>query len=96
LKKTLVKELNDLYFGNNMQQKQIIEIVEKTVEQTLAKMGLNPEEIYEAQRDFMYLREQRKLHERVSVRVKFIILSAVVTGGITLIVLGIKAALGIK
>jgi len=79
-----------------MQQKQIIEIVEKTVEQTLAKMGLNPEEIYEAQRDFMYLREQRKLHERVSVRVKFIILSAVVTGGITLIVLGIKAALGIK
>lgn len=96
MKKTLVKELNDLYFGNNMQQKQIIEIVEKTVEQTLAKMGLNPEEIYEAQRDFMYLREQRKLHERVSVRVKFIILSAVVTGGITLIVLGIKAALGIK
>tara|TARA_R110000744_G_scaffold352174_1_gene458237 strand:+ start:840 stop:1130 length:291 start_codon:yes stop_codon:yes gene_type:complete len=96
LKKTLVKELNDLYFGNNMQQKQIIEIVEKTVEQTLAKMGLNPEEIYEAQRDFMYLREQRKLHERVSVRVKFIILSAVVTGGITLIILGIKAALGIK
>ena len=96
MKKTLVKELNDLYFGNNMQQKQIIEIVEKTVEQTLAKMGLNPEEIYEAQRDFMYLREQRKLHERVSVRVKFIILSAVVTGGITLIILGIKAALGIK
>lgn len=79
-----------------MQQKQIIEIVEKTVEQTLAKMGLNPEEIYEAQRDFMYLREQRKLHERVSVRVKFIILSAVVTGAITLIILGIKAALGIK
>ena len=36
-----------------IKQKEVVEIVEKTVEQTLAKMGLNSEEIYEAQKDFM-------------------------------------------
>ena len=33
-----------------IKQKEVVEIVEKTVEQTLAKMGLNSEEIYEAQK----------------------------------------------
>ena len=78
-----------------MTQKEIVEIVEKTVEQTLAR-GLNSEEIYEAQKDFMYLREQRELHEKISVRVRFIIIGFIVTGAITLLLLGIKAALGIK
>jgi hypothetical protein len=79
-----------------IKEKEIVEIVEKTVEQTLAKMGLNSEEIYEAQKDFMYLREQRELHEKISVRVRFIIIGFIVTGAITLLLLGIKAALGIK
>jgi hypothetical protein len=44
----------------------------------------------------MYLREQRELHEKISVRVRFIIIGFIVTGAITLLLLGIKAALGIK
>ena len=62
INRTEVKETNMV----EIKEKEIVEIVEKTVEQTLAKMGLNSEEIYEAQKDFMYLREQRELHEKIS------------------------------
>jgi hypothetical protein len=61
-----------------MMEKEVKEIVSKTVDETLAKMGLNSEEIYEAQKDFMYLREQRKLHEKISLRVRFIIIGFII------------------
>ena len=73
-----------------MTEKEVKEIVSKTVDETLAKMGLNSEEIYEAQKDFMYLREQRKLHEKISLRVRFIIIGFIISGAITLLVLGLK------
>ena len=61
-----------------MTENEVKEIVSKTVDETLAKMGLNSEEIYEAQKDFMYLREQRKLHEKISLRVRFIIIGFII------------------
>ena len=79
-----------------IKEKEVVEIVEKTVEQTLTKMGLNSEQVHEAQKDFLYLREQRELHEKISVRVRFIIIGFIVTGAITLLLLVIKAAFGIK
>ena len=79
-----------------MTENEVKEIVSKTVDETLAKMGLNSEEIYEAQKDFMYLREQRKLHEKISLRVRFIIIGFILSGAIALLVLGVKTAIGIK
>ena len=79
-----------------MTENEVKEIVSKTVDDTLAKMGLNSEEIYEAQKDFMYLREQRKLHEKISLRVRFIIIGFIISGAIALLVLGVKTAIGIK
>ena len=79
-----------------MTEDEVKEIVSKTVDETLAKMGLNSEEIYEAQKDFMYLREQRKLHEKISLRVRFIIIGFIISGAIALLVLGVKTAIGIK
>ena len=79
-----------------MTEHEVKEIVSKTVDETLAKMGLNSEEIYEAQKDFMYLREQRKLHEKISLRVRFIIIGFIISGAIALLVLGVKTAIGIK
>ena len=79
-----------------MPENEVKEIVSKTVDETLAKMGLNSEEIYEAQKDFMYLREQRKLHEKISLRVRFIIIGFIISGAIALLVLGVKTAIGIK
>ena len=79
-----------------MTENEVKEIVSKTVDENLAKMGLNSEEIYEAQKDFMYLREQRKLHEKISLRVRFIIIGFIISGAIALLVLGVKTAIGIK
>ena len=79
-----------------MSDDKVRDIVVKTVDETLQKMGLNPDEIYEAQKDFMYLREQRKLHDKISFRVRFVLVGFIVTGALTLLILGVKTALGIK
>ena len=79
-----------------MNDEKVRDIVVKTVDETLQKMGLNPAEIYEAQKDFMYLREQRKLHDKISFRVRFVIISFVVTGALALLILGVRTALGLK
>tara|TARA_R100001594_G_scaffold147687_1_gene201160 strand:+ start:384 stop:641 length:258 start_codon:yes stop_codon:yes gene_type:complete len=81
---------------HNRRHELIRDVVSKTVDETLQKMGLNTEEIYEAQKDFMYLREQRRLHEKISFRVRFVIVGFVVTGALALLILGIKTAFGLK
>ena len=56
-----------------MEKHEIKEVVEETIEEVLEKFGLNPTEIQEAQRDFIYLRTQRILHEKISFRIRVII-----------------------
>jgi|TARA_R100001082_G_C4294836_1_gene129788 hypothetical protein len=80
----------------NKRHELIRDVVSKTVDETLQKMGLNPDEIYEAQKDFMYLREQRRLHEKISMRVRFVIVGFLVTGALALLVLGVKSVFGLK
>ena len=80
----------------NKRHELIRDVVSKTVDETLQKMGLNPDEIYEAQKDFMYLREQRRLHEKISMRVRFVIIGFLVTGALALLILGIKSVFGIR
>jgi len=38
-----------------MEKHEVKEVVEETIEEVLEKFGLNPAEIQEAQRDFIYL-----------------------------------------
>ena len=80
----------------NKRHELIRDVVSKTVDETLQKMGLNPDEIYEAQKDFMYLREQRRLHDKISMRVRFVIVGFLVTGALALLVLGVKSVFGLK
>ena len=80
----------------NKRHELIRDVVSKTVDETLQKMGLNPDEIYEAQKDFRYLREQRRLHEKISMRVRFVIVGFLVTGALALLVLGVKSVFGLK
>mgnify|MGYP001382333701 FL=1 len=80
----------------NKRHELIRDVVSKTVDETLQKMGLNPDEIYEAQKDFMYLREQRRMHEKISMRVRFVIVGFLVTGALALLLLGVKSVSGIK
>ena len=80
----------------NKRHELIRDVVSKTVDETLQKMGLNPDEIYEAQKDFMYLREQRRMHEKISMRVRFVIVGFLVTGALALLILGVKSVFGLK
>ena len=80
----------------NKRHELIRDVVSKAVDETLQKMGLNPDEIYEAQKDFMYLREQRRMHEKISMRVRFVIVGFLVTGALALLVLGVKSVFGLK
>ena len=74
-----------------MQKHEVKEVVEETIEEVLEKFGLNPAEIQEAQRDFIYLRTQRVLHEKVSFRIRIIIWGLVISGVVSLIALGFKS-----
>ena len=73
-----------------MEKHEVKEVVEETIEEVLEKFGLNPTEIQEAQRDFIYLRTQRVLHEKVSFRIRVIIWGLVISGVVYLIALGLK------
>jgi hypothetical protein len=74
-----------------MEKHEVKEVVEETIEEVLEKFGLNPTEIQEAQRDFIYLRTQRVLHEKVSFRIRVIIWGLVISGVVSLIALGFKS-----
>ena len=73
-----------------MEKHEVEKVVEDTVEQVLEKFGLNPDDVHEAQRDFIYLRNQRVSHEKVSFRIRMVIWGMVVTGIVSLTIMGFK------
>ena len=73
-----------------MEKHEVEKVVEDTVEQVLEKFGLNPDDVHEALRDFIYLRNQRVLHEKVSFRIRMVIWGMVVTGIVSLTIMGFK------
>tara|TARA_R110000851_G_scaffold189550_2_gene339796 strand:- start:454 stop:687 length:234 start_codon:yes stop_codon:yes gene_type:complete len=74
-----------------MEKHEIKEVVEETIEEVLEKFGLNPTEIQEAQRDFIYLRTQRILHEKISFRIRVIMWGLVISGIVSMVALGFKS-----
>ena len=74
-----------------MEKHEIKEVVEKTIDEVLEKFGLNPTEIQEAQRDFIYLRTQRILHEKISFRIRVIMWGLVISGIVSMVALGFKS-----
>jgi len=74
-----------------MEKHEIKEVVEETIDEVLEKFGLNPTEIQEAQRDFIYLRTQRILHEKISFRIRFIMWGLVISGIVSMVALGFKS-----
>ena len=74
-----------------MEKHEVKEVVEETIEEVLEKFGLNPAEIQEAQRDFIYLRTQRILHEKISFRIRVIMWGLVISGIVSMVALGFKS-----
>ncbi len=67
------------------------------VRATFTELGLDasdPHAVIEAQRDFAFLRRQRKVSERIGVSFRLTIIGLVLTGLATVLWLGIRQAVG--
>lgn len=62
------------------------------VRATLAEMGMDMSDPAEMQRDFVYLRRQRVTTERIGVGMRLALLGGLLSGGLAMLWLGIKAA----
>lgn len=76
-----------------MTQDELEDLIEKTVNQTLVKLGVDPEDPLEVQRDFKFVRDWRKSSEAVKRKALLAAVGIVVTGAIGAILVGIRHAL---
>ncbi len=68
----------------------------RIVRATLTELGLDvsdPHGVIEAQRDFAFVRRQRRVAERLGFGVRMAIVTAVVTGALTVLVIAARIAL---
>ena len=70
---------------------QLKDIVAEGVHETLTSLGIDADEVHEMQRDFIFLRELRKTHERVKSKGVLTLVAIVVGGFVTLTVMGLKS-----
>lgn len=69
--------------------------VEKGIETAFTKMGFDTKNPVEAQKNNAFLTKQRQASERITLAVRLMVYGSVVTGAISLLVVGIKSALHI-
>lgn len=62
------------------------------VRATLVEMGVDLSNPADMQRDFVYLRRQRITTERIGIGVRLALVGTLISGGLAMLVLGIKAA----
>lgn len=65
---------------------------EQAVKNVLASLGVDATKPFELQQDFAYLRRQRESSEQVGVWIKRGVITTALTGGFTLLWLGINQA----
>lgn len=70
------------------------ELIRRTVHETLITLGFKVNEPFEVQADVAYLHKLRKGSEKISWAVKSSVVTVVISGILTVLWLGIKAALG--
>lgn len=75
---------------------QVRKIIKESVAETLVSFGVNPKEPVELQKDFSFLREWRITTDTVKKRGLFTIIGMLVAGGLTLLWMGLQAALKAK
>lgn len=68
-------------------------LVSETVDETLIKLGLEPSEVGDMQRDFIFLRQMRETHEQIKNKSLVILLGMVITFTVGALILGLKALL---
>lgn len=62
-------------------------LIRTTVDETLTKIGINPDQVGEMQRDFIYLRTLRQTHEQVKIKVVMVVVGTLVTATIGILMM---------
>ncbi|MFA0810849.1 hypothetical protein [Microbulbifer epialgicus] len=68
----------------------------EATEETLQKLGMDTENVFETQKDLAHLRRQRLASDQVEALGKRILLGIFITGLVGTLVAGLKVALNIK
>lgn len=77
-----------------MTESDIDELIQKTVRQTLLQIGLDvstPEAVKDLQKDFAHTRAWRRLFEGASVKAAFLMVGLIITGGFSVLLLGVQS-----
>ena len=69
-------------------------IVREAVDETLIKIGMEPSQIGDMQRDFIFLRTLRSTHEQVKNKAILILVGTIITATTGMIVMGFRAMMG--
>lgn len=75
----ITTEVVDTGDGIHLSRAELHGIIESTVESTLIRLGLDPEQPFEAQKDFAYLRQLRE----GSAATRLAVVGVIFTGGVT-------------
>jgi hypothetical protein len=78
-----------------MEAKELKEVVEAAVKETLISIGINAEDAIELQKDHSFVRELRKTHEAVKRKSLLALVGVVVMGVFTFIVFLIREWLNV-
>lgn len=73
-----------------MDTKELKEIIEAAVKETLISIGINADDAIELQKDHSFVRELRKTHEAVKRKGLMTLAGAVIIGALTFIVFLIR------
>lgn len=73
-----------------MTRDEVRAIVHQAVDETLVKLGLEPNQVGDMQRDFIFLRTLRTTHETVKSKALWVLLGTIATVTLTLLTLGLK------
>lgn len=77
-----------------LSEKQVEELMERVVERAFHKLGIDPKDAREAQRDFAFLRDMRTGTQSIKSKTLWVVLAAMATAICGFVWAGFKAALG--
>jgi hypothetical protein len=65
----------------------------QAVRQTLHTLGVDADDPHGMQADLAYLRRQREVSEKIGLRLRLVIMTAIVTGALAMLWLGVTVAI---
>ena len=69
------------------------EAAREAVRETLHTLGVDADDPHGMQADLAYLRRQREVSERIGLRLRLVLMTAIVTGALAMLWLGITVAI---